>query len=130
MPPSKQVLYTLRISGPNPFEFVAEGNPPVEHFGGTSLAKAYLTVVELGVLEEKAREAGCRLEAVEGPALSRATHLPYREWETPLCEVCPWFDPIETRNPCGVVELPPESVEALQRVSTLHEDALRNCPVR
>jgi hypothetical protein len=144
-PATKQQLWTIVITGPEPFTFQAAGNPAMEHSGGTSVDHLVLTAREVGELKLLAAAAGCKVKAnpMEGQneaqirKRQRFAGLAGKEWlwPTPGCPMCPWFDPLSAapedgqgiRECCGILFLPEESVQTLRATSDLHVQAEKDC---
>ena len=139
MPPSDtQALWTLQVSGGEPFEFQAPGNPTMAHDGGVTVTHMVLLQAEVGELKLKVAGLGGRLRAwpMEGQSSEQAEErarfvgLGGEEhvWPCGACPSCPWFDPL-LDDPCGLSALPPESVKVLLELPE-HLRARKECPLR
>jgi hypothetical protein len=133
-----QVLWTLQLTGGEPFEFQAPGNPSMAHQGGVTVAHMVLRQVEVGELKLRAASLGASLRAwpMEGQSeeqqAERARFVGLGEednvWPCGACPSCPWFDPL-LDDPCGLSALPPESVAVLLERPE-HLRARAECPLR
>lgn len=136
----EQRLWTIQVTGSSPFMFQAPGNPVVEHQGGITVVHLVLSQPEVGKIKLMAAEAGLKIKAwpMEGetPEQTRQREqfvdLGQGEprWAHPECPACPWFDPIDHHDPCGLKHLPGESVATLMETSEVHQKAVDACPER
>jgi hypothetical protein len=134
------LLWTFSVVGGEPFCITMEGNPPIEHSGGTSVFHAVATPKQVSHLIDIAERAGCVVRANAPRAQSteqRAERMALlgvaaqnRVWPSTVCPLCYWFDPlIEDGMPCGAVQWP----EEMRRVSLENSKAVADldaCPIR
>lgn len=137
----EQRLWTIQVTGASPFMFQAPGNPVVEHEGGVTVAHLVLSQPEVGKIKLMAAAAGVRIKAwpMEGQTREQTAlrqrfinigHAEEVRWAYPECPTCPWFDPMEQGDPCGLKHLPGESITTLLETSEVHQKAVEACPER
>lgn len=140
--PNEHHPYTFVMRGGEPVVIRAPGNPPLRHEGGTG-------VVTLMVTEQQADMVVAMLEkhfvrvVVNGPQwesdeqvelrrrIDAVQRLEAADFPTPLCPLCPWFDPLhDDHEPCGYSSWNMDSRETFYRTNEAARDALVACPIK
>jgi hypothetical protein len=128
-------LWTVTIHGYAPFECFLEGNPSIEHHGGTSVHHLFGTLEEVAFLRTLGESRGLKMEArgLEWAAPTKQV-LPTPEEVQVLCEkcpTCPWWDPVTLGEgkSCALHEAPIEYSETLAANSQALREAAAACPV-
>lgn len=137
-------LWIFRVSGGEPFELRAKGNPKMVHDGGAeSLLRCVCTAEESKELQKQIRGNGCAVFA-HCPSESKAQKTERRDLLQILggernfpcvrCPQCSWFDPhLESLCGAGVAHgkpgWDPDTIQASRTRDKFLKD-LEGCPLR
>lgn len=129
-------LWVVTLEGPATFVFHSEGNPSVEHNGGTSAHHIYTSEAGISYLSMRAGSFGLRVKA-RGlqEEKSKIESLPLPEDVQVLClecPTCPWWDPVTLGQgkSCSFLEASKEYAQTLMENSLKHREAAAACPIQ
>lgn len=131
-------LCRILITGGSSFQLYPQGNPVIEHGGGTSVHNVYMSPSEVEDLVTTASKFGSSaqvLEPIEQTKTQKKERLDLlgvekgqEVWPSVSCPECAWFEPTASSPYCGRNLWPKSVVDSYLELPKSKKD-LSNCPV-